>query len=81
MSWKTAVSRTVSGPVMFLQGSDGMMCASEVTAGWSKQISHLCDTDGISSLRIFGSLRTSQLHVSSLLPQYLDASTISQKFV
>lgn len=46
MSLKTAVSRTVSRPVMLLQGGDGMMCASEVTAGWSKQISCLCDTDG-----------------------------------
>lgn len=64
MSWKQ-LSRTVSRPVMFLHGGDGVMCADEVTAGCSKQISCLCDSDDPPSLGYFGSLGASQLRLSS----------------
>lgn len=64
---------------MFLQGGDGMICASEVTAGWSEQISRLCDTGGTLPLRVFGSLGASQLRSSSLLPERLHDSAASPK--
>lgn len=39
---KTVASQTVSGPVMFLQACDGVMCASELTVGRNLHVSCLC---------------------------------------
>ena len=64
---------------MFLQGGDGMICASEVTAGWSEQISCLCDTGGAPPPRVFCSLGASQLRSSALLPEHLHDSAASPK--
>lgn len=43
---KTIASQTVSGPVMFLQACDYVMCASELTVGRNLHVSCLCAANG-----------------------------------
>lgn len=61
---KTVASQTVSGPVMFLQACDGVMCTSELTVGRNLHVSCLCYAVGYLRWSMIVLFRSDQQSVS-----------------